>query len=41
MDPRYLLLPVAAIVLPTSAYATTYLTVDQVQSLMFPGQTLT
>ncbi len=33
------LLPVAA--LTTPAYATTYLTVEQAQQLMFPGQTLT
>jgi Na+-translocating ferredoxin:NAD+ oxidoreductase RnfG subunit len=41
MDSRYLLLPLAAIVLPAQAHATTYLTVEQVQAALFPGETLT
>ncbi|MGA8278633.1 MAG: FMN-binding protein [Rhodanobacteraceae bacterium] len=39
MDRRLLALPLIAIVAP--AYATTYLTVEQAQATMFPGQTLT
>src|SRR5580693_5120719 len=37
--PAWLLIPVA--VISTSAYATTYMTVEQAQAAIFPGATLT
>jgi Na+-translocating ferredoxin:NAD+ oxidoreductase RnfG subunit len=37
--PAWILIPVAAI--STSAYATTYMSVEQAQAAMFPGATLT
>ncbi len=39
MNPRFLVLP-AALVVCQSAQALVYLTVDQAQALLFPGQTL-
>lgn len=41
MDSRFLLLPLAAIVMPANAYATVYFSVEQVQAAMFPGETMT
>lgn len=41
MDHRFLLLPVAALVVAAPACATTYLSPDQARELMFPGATFT
>jgi Na+-translocating ferredoxin:NAD+ oxidoreductase RnfG subunit len=41
MDPRFLLFPLAAITIGMPAHATTYLTVEQAQALMFPGASVT
>jgi hypothetical protein len=38
---RLILLPVASVVVSAPALATTYLTVEQAQALMFPGATFT
>lgn len=40
MKARFYLLPLAALAAPAAAYATTYLSVEQVQAAMFPGETL-
>jgi hypothetical protein len=41
MDSRFLLIPAAAIVIVQPAQATVYLSLQQAQTLMFPGATLT
>jgi FMN-binding domain len=41
MDARFLLVPMAAITIAQPAQATTYLSVEQAQALMFPRATLT
>ena len=41
MDSRFFLLPVAAFTIVQPAQATTYLSIEQAQALMFPGATLT
>ncbi len=41
MYARFFLLPAAALTIAVPAYATVYLTVEQAQKLMFPGETLT
>ncbi len=38
---RFLLLPVAALTIAVPAHATVYLSVEQAQALMFPGESLT
>ena len=38
---RFLLVPAAAVVWVAPAHATTYLTIEQAQTLMFPGASLT
>jgi hypothetical protein len=40
MQARFLLIPAAALVISAPAHATVYLTVEQAQALMFPGETL-
>ena len=37
MDARFLLVPIAAVVISAPAFAKTYLSVEQAQALMFPG----
>lgn len=41
MDSRFFLIPVAALTIVQPAQATTYLSIQQAQALMFPGATLT
>jgi Na+-translocating ferredoxin:NAD+ oxidoreductase RnfG subunit len=41
MESRFLLVPIAALVISAPAYAKTYLSVEQAQALMFPGVRLT
>ena len=41
MHARFLLVPAASVVLVAPAQATTYLTVEQAQAVLFPGATLT
>lgn len=41
MHARFLLVPAAALTISMPAYATVYLSVEQAQALMFPGETLT
>jgi Na+-translocating ferredoxin:NAD+ oxidoreductase RnfG subunit len=41
MDHRFLLLPVASVVLSAPALAVTYLTIEQAQAVMFPGAAFT
>jgi hypothetical protein len=41
MRPAYYVIPLALITAPTAVYASIYLTVDEAQQKMFPGQTLT
>ena len=41
MNHRFLLVPVAALVVAAPVQATVYLSVEQAQALMFPGATLT
>lgn len=41
MRSRFLLLPAAALTIAVPAHATVYLSVEQAQALMFPGETLT
>lgn len=41
MDPKYWALAPLALVSSTSGYATTYLTVEQAQAVIFPGATFT
>jgi hypothetical protein len=41
MRSRFVLLPVATVAMAAPAFATTYLTVEQAQALMFPGAALT
>lgn len=41
MRSRFLLLPAAALTIAVPAHATVYLSVEQAQALMFPGESLT
>ena len=41
MQARFLLIPAAALTISAPAHATVYLSVEQAQALMFPGETLT
>lgn len=41
MDARFILVPIAALTIVQPAAATVYLSVEQAQLLMFPGETLT
>lgn len=41
MHARFFLLPAAALTIAVPAHATVYLTMEQAQKLMFPGETLT
>jgi Na+-translocating ferredoxin:NAD+ oxidoreductase RnfG subunit len=41
MDSRFILVPMAALTIVQPAQATTYLSIQQAQALMFPGETLT
>jgi hypothetical protein len=41
MKARFLLIPAAALTISVPAHATVYMTVEQAQALMFPGETMT
>lgn len=41
MQARFLLIPAAALTITVPAHATVYMSVEQAQQLMFPGETLT
>ena len=41
MHARFLLIPAAALTIAVPAHATVYMSVEQAQALMFPGETLT
>jgi hypothetical protein len=41
MHARFLLIPAAALTITVPAHATVYMSVEQAQKLMFPGETLT
>lgn len=41
MQARFLLIPAAALTISVPAHATVYLSIEQAQALMFPGETLT
>jgi Na+-translocating ferredoxin:NAD+ oxidoreductase RnfG subunit len=41
MNSRFILVPMAALTIVQPAQATTYLSIQQAQALMFPGETLT
>ena len=41
MQARFLLIPAAALTIAVPAHATVYMSIEQAQALMFPGETLT